>query len=209
MYICCQWLDCHIVPTRFYGRNSSYVHGGLDSSGKLAEAVYGQAVGAEILMNTLKMYIIYWKTHTDLRLFKENSVTNPHMLLLVSVQCFDSVLFSSLRRSTRRLCPCSLMNATPKSDMWMLMPHSMMELWCKSLENYPTMVSPWGSSCKPLFLRQRWVLLHTYTYIMMYNTFGGHKIVVCFRFLNIFLFFSWPFFRDLSAGFGGKQVLCP
>ena len=34
------------VPTRFYGRNSSYVHGGLDPSGKLAEAVYGQAVRA-------------------------------------------------------------------------------------------------------------------------------------------------------------------
>ncbi|KAL2098260.1 hypothetical protein ACEWY4_007467 [Coilia grayii] len=28
---------------RFYGRNSSYVHGGLDSHGKLSEAVYGQA----------------------------------------------------------------------------------------------------------------------------------------------------------------------
>ncbi|XP_077160854.1 ras GTPase-activating protein-binding protein 2 isoform X2 [Paroedura picta] len=28
---------------RFYGRNSSYVHGGLDASGKLQEAVYGQS----------------------------------------------------------------------------------------------------------------------------------------------------------------------
>ncbi|XP_048826481.1 ras GTPase-activating protein-binding protein 2-like [Brienomyrus brachyistius] len=28
---------------RFYGRHSSYVHGGLDTSGKPAEAVYGQA----------------------------------------------------------------------------------------------------------------------------------------------------------------------
>ncbi|XP_041838314.1 ras GTPase-activating protein-binding protein 2 isoform X3 [Melanotaenia boesemani] len=28
---------------RFYGRNSSFVHGGLDPSGKVAEAVYGQA----------------------------------------------------------------------------------------------------------------------------------------------------------------------
>ncbi|XP_023655151.1 ras GTPase-activating protein-binding protein 2 isoform X1 [Paramormyrops kingsleyae] len=28
---------------RFYGRNSSYVHGGLDANGKLTEAVYGQA----------------------------------------------------------------------------------------------------------------------------------------------------------------------
>lgn len=35
-----------VLSTRFYGRNSSYVHGGLDPSGKLAEAVYGQAVGA-------------------------------------------------------------------------------------------------------------------------------------------------------------------
>ncbi|KAI1887629.1 hypothetical protein AGOR_G00192280 [Albula goreensis] len=28
---------------RFYGKDSSYVHGGLDGNGKLAEAVYGQA----------------------------------------------------------------------------------------------------------------------------------------------------------------------
>ncbi|KAK1791473.1 hypothetical protein P4O66_013160 [Electrophorus voltai] len=33
---------------RFYGRNSSYVHGGLDSNGKLAEAVYGQTVSVVI-----------------------------------------------------------------------------------------------------------------------------------------------------------------
>lgn len=41
-------LLCH---DRFYGRNSSYVHGGLDSNGKLAEAVYGQAVS----VNNLKL----------------------------------------------------------------------------------------------------------------------------------------------------------
>lgn len=29
---------------RFYGKNSSYVHGGLDSNGKPVEAVYGQSV---------------------------------------------------------------------------------------------------------------------------------------------------------------------
>lgn len=29
---------------RFYGRNSSYVHGGVDASGKPQEAVYGQNV---------------------------------------------------------------------------------------------------------------------------------------------------------------------
>ncbi|NXS01324.1 G3BP2 protein, partial [Oxylabes madagascariensis] len=33
---------------RFYGRNSSYVHGGLDASGKPQEAVYGQAVSIKI-----------------------------------------------------------------------------------------------------------------------------------------------------------------
>lgn len=33
------------VPVlRFYGKNSSYVHGGLDSNGKPVEAVYGQSV---------------------------------------------------------------------------------------------------------------------------------------------------------------------
>jgi len=29
---------------RFYGKNSSYVHGGLDNNGKPVEAVYGQSV---------------------------------------------------------------------------------------------------------------------------------------------------------------------
>lgn len=32
------------LSTRFYGKNSSYVHGGLDSNGKPADAVYGQSV---------------------------------------------------------------------------------------------------------------------------------------------------------------------
>lgn len=36
------------LSRRFYGRHSSYVHGGLDSSGKLTEAVYGQAVGVAL-----------------------------------------------------------------------------------------------------------------------------------------------------------------
>lgn len=33
---------------RFYGKNSSYVHGGLDSNGKPADAVYGQKVSISI-----------------------------------------------------------------------------------------------------------------------------------------------------------------
>lgn len=67
------------MPTRFYGRNSSYVHGGLDSSGKLAEAVYGQAVGARILLNTHKMSCSIFSfigKHTGLRLLKINSLTS-------------------------------------------------------------------------------------------------------------------------------------
>lgn len=41
------WL-LHLFACRFYGRNSSYVHGGLDASGKPQEAVYGQAVSIKI-----------------------------------------------------------------------------------------------------------------------------------------------------------------
>lgn len=38
-------LPSHVsVVLRFYGKNSSYVHGGLDGNGKPAEAVYGQSV---------------------------------------------------------------------------------------------------------------------------------------------------------------------
>lgn len=33
-----------VVFSRFYGKNSSYVHGGLDGNGKPVEAVYGQSV---------------------------------------------------------------------------------------------------------------------------------------------------------------------
>ncbi|XP_051993269.1 ras GTPase-activating protein-binding protein 2 isoform X2 [Xyrauchen texanus] len=36
---------------RFYGQNSSYVHGGLDSNGKLSEAVYGQAEIHKMVMS--------------------------------------------------------------------------------------------------------------------------------------------------------------
>lgn len=32
------------MSLRFYGKNSSYVHGGLDSNGKPADAVHGQSV---------------------------------------------------------------------------------------------------------------------------------------------------------------------
>lgn len=34
----------NVLCCRFYGKNSSYVHGGLTSNGDPAEAVYGQAV---------------------------------------------------------------------------------------------------------------------------------------------------------------------
>ncbi|XP_041640493.1 ras GTPase-activating protein-binding protein 2 isoform X3 [Cheilinus undulatus] len=47
---------------RFYGRNSSYVHGGLDPSGKLAEAVYGQA---EIHKKVMSLQFI--ECHTKIR----------------------------------------------------------------------------------------------------------------------------------------------
>uniref|UniRef100_A0A4W4HHD4 GTPase activating protein (SH3 domain) binding protein 2 n=1 Tax=Electrophorus electricus TaxID=8005 RepID=A0A4W4HHD4_ELEEL len=47
---------------RFYGRNSSYVHGGLDSNGKLAEAVYGQT---EIHKKVMSLH--FSECHTKIR----------------------------------------------------------------------------------------------------------------------------------------------
>lgn len=37
-------VNLNLIFLRFYGKNSSYVHGGLDNNGKPAEAVYGQSV---------------------------------------------------------------------------------------------------------------------------------------------------------------------
>ncbi|XP_016145058.1 general vesicular transport factor p115-like [Sinocyclocheilus grahami] len=47
---------------RFYGRNSSYVHGGLDADGKLSEAVYGQT---EIHQKVLALQ--FSECHTKIR----------------------------------------------------------------------------------------------------------------------------------------------
>lgn len=43
------------VVLRFYGKNSSYVHGGLDGNGKPAEAVYGQSVSELTHSLTVKL----------------------------------------------------------------------------------------------------------------------------------------------------------
>lgn len=96
------------MPTRFYGRNSSYVHGGLDSSGKLAEAVYGQAVGARTLLNTHKMSVQYLNLLENTQVLDYlKLITNTYKTKSVNFfQCtfFDFVLcfFASLRKSTRR-----------------------------------------------------------------------------------------------------------
>lgn len=96
------------MPTRFYGRNSSYVHGGLDSSGKLAEAVYGQAVGARILLNTHKMSVQYLNLLENIQvLYYLKLITNTYKTtsaIILSMHLFDFVLcfFASLRKSTRR-----------------------------------------------------------------------------------------------------------
>ena len=41
-------MNLSVFLLRFYGKNSSYVHGGLDNNGKPAEAVYGQSVSGFI-----------------------------------------------------------------------------------------------------------------------------------------------------------------
>lgn len=43
-----------VMPYRFYGTNSSYVHGGSDPSGKPVDAVYGQkAIHRKVMSQTL------------------------------------------------------------------------------------------------------------------------------------------------------------
>lgn len=47
-----------LLSNRFYGKNSSYVHGGLDSNGKPADAVYGQSVRTLKKKAVLSFYFI-------------------------------------------------------------------------------------------------------------------------------------------------------
>ena len=64
---------------RFYGKNSSYVHGGLDSNGKPVEAVYGQSVSGHIRAfkvsterkTKIKVSFIDFKVKSELHLFKK------------------------------------------------------------------------------------------------------------------------------------------
>lgn len=100
MYLCWQEANCPFDP-RFYREDSCYVHGGFESSGKLAEAVYGRQVGARILLNTQK-------TCTPSINVLENTQFENELLL--SGQVFDSLLmrsFASLRKFARRLRRCS------------------------------------------------------------------------------------------------------
>lgn len=97
---------------------------------------------------------------------------------------------ASLRKSTRRLCPCSLVNATQRSGMWMPMPHWVMEWWCRFLENCPTMVSPWGSSCKRLYLLQRWVAPHYYQALSLWQIVMP-KLLTLNRNLQAFYWNNW------------------
>lgn len=46
------------LSNRFYGKNSSYVHGGLDSNGKPADAVYGQSVRTFKKKAVLSFYFV-------------------------------------------------------------------------------------------------------------------------------------------------------
>ncbi|TNM85848.1 ras GTPase-activating protein-binding protein 2 isoform X1 [Takifugu flavidus] len=63
---------------RFYGRNSSYVHGGLDSSGKLAEAVYGQA---EIHKKVMSLQ--FNECHTKIRHVDAHATLNDGVVVQV------------------------------------------------------------------------------------------------------------------------------
>ncbi|XP_006010103.1 ras GTPase-activating protein-binding protein 2 isoform X2 [Latimeria chalumnae] len=63
---------------RFYGRNSSYVHGGLDASGKPAEAVYGQA---EIHKKVMSLQ--FSECHTKIRHVDAHATLNDGVVVQV------------------------------------------------------------------------------------------------------------------------------
>lgn len=63
---------------RFYGRNSSYVHGGLDANGQLAEAVYGQA---EIHKKVMSLQ--FSECHTKIRHVDAHATLNDGVVVQV------------------------------------------------------------------------------------------------------------------------------
>ncbi|KAA0722294.1 Ras GTPase-activating protein-binding protein 2 [Triplophysa tibetana] len=63
---------------RFYGRNSSYVHGGLDSNGQLSEAVYGQA---EIHKKVMSLQ--FSECHTKIRHVDAHASLNDGVVVQV------------------------------------------------------------------------------------------------------------------------------
>uniref|UniRef100_A0A4W4G0R0 GTPase activating protein (SH3 domain) binding protein 1 n=1 Tax=Electrophorus electricus TaxID=8005 RepID=A0A4W4G0R0_ELEEL len=63
---------------RFYGKNSSYVHGGLDNSGKPAEAVYGQSE-----IHKKVMALSFRDCHTKIRHVDAHATLNEGVVVQV------------------------------------------------------------------------------------------------------------------------------
>ncbi|XP_051784129.1 ras GTPase-activating protein-binding protein 2 isoform X1 [Erpetoichthys calabaricus] len=63
---------------RFYGRNSSYVHGGLEANGKPAEAVYGQAE-----IHKKVMSLLFSECHTKIRHVDAHATLNDGVVVQV------------------------------------------------------------------------------------------------------------------------------
>lgn len=70
---------------RFYGRNSSFVHGGLDSNGQLSEAVYGQA---EIHKKVLSLQ--FSECHTKIRHVDAHATLNDGVVVQVMGELSNS-----------------------------------------------------------------------------------------------------------------------
>ncbi|XP_071060813.1 ras GTPase-activating protein-binding protein 1 [Pseudochaenichthys georgianus] len=63
---------------RFYGKNSSYVHGGLDNNGKPAEAVYGQSE-----IHKRVMALSFRDCHTKIRHVDAHATLNEGVVVQV------------------------------------------------------------------------------------------------------------------------------
>lgn len=76
------------LSNRFYGKNSSYVHGGLDSNGKPADAVYGQSV------RTLKKKVV-------LSFYFVTFVVEKRNVSSCDSQCFHPVQVLSVKKKKK------------------------------------------------------------------------------------------------------------
>uniref|UniRef100_A0A9J8D1C2 G3BP stress granule assembly factor 2 n=1 Tax=Cyprinus carpio carpio TaxID=630221 RepID=A0A9J8D1C2_CYPCA len=100
---------------RFYGRNSSYVHGGVDGSGKPEEAVYGQA---EIHKKVMSLQ--FNECHTKIRQVDAHATLGDGVVVQVMGELSNSGRPMRRFMQTFVLAPESLRKRRLRRSRWRL-----------------------------------------------------------------------------------------